>query len=138
MILASVTACSELKLDPDEAERLAKAAAKVIEYYELHRVVGIATHPLAGLARVSWALYMPRLMAIRMRQMAEAAKDVTPPRASSPQPPPAAPQAPQAQTPPASAGARVPITSPPGVIRANPIPGYEHVTIDVPLPGKPN
>lgn len=141
--LAAITACSEWNLDDKEAETLSKTLARVIDYYELNRIVGVATHPLAGMARVAWAIYMPKILAIKLRQAAERARPVgpSPGLARPPERPPAPPQpqAPHPQPPPAAAPMppQGPIVSPiapaPGHMRAAPIPGFEGVRIDVPI-----
>ena len=117
--------------------------ARVADYYDLTKYAFIPTHPLFGLARVAGAIYIPRLLAIKMRQAAERAnnaRDVTPkaplaapphtpppPRGVDPQP--AAQTAPQRQQPtmgpipparPMAAGADV-------VVKPKPIPGFEGI-----------
>lgn len=135
VILAGMATMPELMIDDNDAERLAKAAAKVIDHYELNRIVGVTTHPVVGLGRVAFAIYFPRIMAARFRRAAENAKPVQAAPAGL-APPAPAPKAPQPQQPPARPAAP-PIATPPGAIRASPVPGFEHVTIDVPI-SKPN
>lgn len=149
MGLAAVTACPEWELDhaAGEDDLVAKALARIIDHYELHKIVGVATHPVAGMARVAWAIYLPRIIAIRMRKASERARptNAAPPQSGLPKPPPTPePPRPQAPAPPPAQAAppqssppvmRSPIVPPPAHMRAAPIPGFENFTIDVPIPG---
>lgn len=144
---ALALATPELMLDEekDEHKKLARAVARVADHYDITKFVGLPSHPLFGLARVAVALYIPRLIAIKMRHAAERAKDVTPKPQSGLAPPPPRPEAPRPQAPPVAQTApqqpsRSPVASPPSHIRAAPIPGFEGITIDVPIAGagKPN
>ncbi len=132
--LAAFTACPELELDPkeDEHKKVADALARLAEYYEITKIVGVATHPLVGVARIMWAIYIPRIIAIRMRFAMERARNVTPAASTLARPP--APQQPPKPAAPPAPGAPAPTH-----MRAAPIPGFENAPpIDVPVTGKPN
>lgn len=123
-----------LKNGPDdkdgqaEAERLADALSRVADHYGITGYLKLPTHPLVNLSFVAWAIYMPRLLALKMRYAAEAAKDVTPRQPSGlapPAPRPAPPPEPVAPGPAPPAAPQGPMQTGDGsiVVRPAPIPG---------------
>lgn len=136
----------ELMLNEDkgESEKLAKALARVADYYDVSRYAKIPTHPLVSLARVAGAVYIPKYIDMRIRKAGERAKDVSPkqglaaPAPAPAPPPPPKPQAPPVATPqptaqhtaqpsqqngaPRQVGAAV-------MVRAAPIPGFEDAPV---------
>lgn len=68
-MLAGITRVSELEMDKEEAKKLADAAAKVARHYDLAATA--KQLDWTNLIMTAGAIYGTRLMAIRLRRMAE-------------------------------------------------------------------
>jgi hypothetical protein len=141
--VALMTNIPELALDETSEEhiKLARAMQRVIRHYDLPSVdAKTLDHFL--LAKTLCVIYGTRLIAYNMRRRAERARAVNPPpalgakqspTATQASPPPPMPVNPASPTVPTKA----PFAPPPTHIRSAPIPGFEHITVDVPV-SKPN
>jgi hypothetical protein len=129
----------ELALDEAQEEhiKLARAIERVKRHYDLPSISPVALDWFL-LLKAAFMIYGSRLIAYNLRRRAEAAKVVSPPAVVKPaQPAPTAPP-PKAPTPAPPPDAPVGMRPPPTHIRSAPIPGFENVTIDVPVATKPN
>lgn len=127
----------ELALDEskDEHIKLARAIERVKRHYDLPSVSPIALDWFLLLKAV-FMIYGARLIAYNLRTRAENARPINNPPAVMRQAPinPTAPP-PAQPTPKPPPNAPINIQPAPGVIRAATIPGFEGVTIDVPVGG---
>ena len=84
MMAAAVTSLPEMQLDPKEAEALAEAAAEVAKYYPQLALMSGKSVAITSLASAVGMVYLPRMVAVRMRVQAARTKQRTPPAPPNP------------------------------------------------------
>lgn len=134
----------------DNAKSLAESMARVADHFGITQLIKVPSHPLVLLALCCWSIYMPMILAIKLRHAAERARNVTPKAPAGLAPPPQTPQAPQPQAPqqaqpqPAPTVQQAPKNPPPAspmvpgngqVVRAAKIPGLPDLNLDIDITG---
>lgn len=79
MMAAAVTSLPEMQLDPKEAEALAEAASEVAKYYPQLAMMSGKSVAITSMASALGMVYLPRMVAVRMRVQALRAKGRVPP-----------------------------------------------------------